>query len=65
MKLCDRSNLKEGQIGRTAVIIASLVVCQLVEEGDARSVDTKTVEQCVRDINVTHISTVHSGQRIS
>ena len=65
MKLCDRPNLKEGQIGRTAVIIASLVVCQLVEEGDARSVDTKTVEQCVRDINVTHISTVHSGQRIS
>jgi len=33
MKLCDWSNLKEGQIGHTAVIIASLVVCQLVERG--------------------------------
>jgi len=65
MKLCDWSNLKEGQIGHTAVIIASLVVCQLVEEGDAKSVDTKIVEQCVRDINVTDISVVHSGQHFS
>lgn len=47
MKLCDWSNLKEQQVRHTAVIIAYLVVCQLVEEGDAKSVDTKTVEQCV------------------
>lgn len=65
MKLCDWSNLKEERIGYTAVINASLVVCQLVEEGDAKSVNTKTVEQCVRDINVTHISMVQSGQRCS
>lgn len=54
MKLCDWSNLKEEQIGRTAVIIAPLVVCQLVEDGDAKNVDTKTVEQCVCDISITH-----------
>jgi len=65
MKLCDWSNLKEEQIGHRAVIIACLVVCQLVEEGDAKRVDTKTVEQCVRDISVTHISMVHSGQHFS
>jgi len=35
MKLCDWSNLKQEQIGHTAVIIASLIICQLVEEGDA------------------------------
>ena len=64
MKLCDWSNLKEEQIGHTAVNIASLV-CQLVEEGDAKSVDTKTVDQCVRDFNVTCISMVHSGQHFS
>jgi hypothetical protein len=65
MKLCDWSNLKEEQIEHAAVIIASLVVCQLVEEGDSKLVDTETVEQCVRDISVTHISLVHSGQHFS
>jgi hypothetical protein len=35
-KLCDWSNLKKEQIGHTAVIIASLVVCQHVEEGETK-----------------------------
>jgi hypothetical protein len=65
MKLCDWSNLKEEQNGHTAVIIASFVVCQPVEEGDAERADTKSVEQCARDISVTRISMVHSGQHFS